>query len=85
MELFLKEGYKTEDFSFEFGDSDFISSYTKVKEGVWRFLTKKQLASKVFSKIVEEVGFEKLDDFRVITSTLEDVYLALGGNKDGIR
>jgi ABC-type multidrug transport system ATPase subunit len=32
------------------------------------------------SRIVREVGLETLEDFRILTPTLEDVYLHLGGD-----
>ncbi len=85
LELFLKEEYKNEDLIFDIDKLDNILSTKKIKSGVWRFMTNKNLASEAFSDIIKNVGFERIDDFRVVTSTLEDVYLALGGSKNGIK
>ncbi|MFZ5827910.1 MAG: ABC transporter ATP-binding protein [Bacillota bacterium] len=55
--------------------------------GEVRPLTRQQLnllcepgeARTVIDRVLAEVGLERLDDFRILTPSLEDVYLALGG------
>ena len=82
-EIYLKEQYNSYKFNFsEMGDS--VES-TEIKPGVWRFITKKSLVNDIFTHVVSEIGLDQIEDFRIITCTLEDVYLSLGGVKDTIR
>lgn len=82
-EIYLKEQYNSYKFNFsEMGDS--VES-TEIKPGAWRFITKKSLVNDIFTHVVSEIGLDHIEDFRIITCTLEDVYLSLGGVKDTIR
>ncbi|HSH35539.1 ABC transporter ATP-binding protein [Schnuerera sp.] len=83
LEIYLKEQYNSYNFNFsEIGG--IVESY-EIKPGVWRFLTKKGLVHHIFTHVVSKISLDQIEDFRIITCTLEDVYLALGGVKDGIK
>lgn len=47
----------------------------------WTLLCARSALQKAVDQIVARVGLESLDDFRILTPSLEDVYLQLGGGK----
>jgi ABC-2 type transport system ATP-binding protein len=47
----------------------------------WMLLCAKADMQRTIDQIVSQVGLERLDDFRILTPSLEDVYLQLGGNQ----
>ena len=85
MGLYLNENYKNYDMNSCVNSISNNIDFTEIKAGVWRFLTDKVNASDIFNLISNKIGFDKVDDFRVLTTTLEDVYLTLGGSKYGIK
>lgn len=60
---------------------DFLLDAVEVKEGKWRiFIPKKDLAA-TQAKIFQHLDIDQVDDFRLMTTTLEDVYIKMGGIK----
>jgi ABC-2 type transport system ATP-binding protein len=61
---------------------EFIKSFDDYKQlntGKWQiFIPKKEVAS-VYNRIINKIDIENLDDFRMMTTTLEDVYIRMGG------
>jgi ABC-2 type transport system ATP-binding protein len=47
----------------------------------WTVLCPRTDLQNVMDQIVSQVGLERMDDFRILTPSLEDVYLQLGGGK----
>ncbi len=47
----------------------------------WTIFCPRTDLQKVMDQIVSQVGMERMDDFRILTPSLEDVYLQLGGGK----
>lgn len=47
----------------------------------WTLLCPRADFQKTVDAIISQVGLERLDDFRILTPSLEDVYLQLGGGK----
>ncbi|GHO70209.1 ABC transporter ATP-binding protein [Ktedonobacter sp. SOSP1-52] len=47
----------------------------------WTLLCDRSNLQHVVAQIVSQIGLECLDDFRILTPSLEDVYLQLGGRK----
>jgi ABC-type multidrug transport system ATPase subunit len=47
----------------------------------WTVLCVRADLQKAVDQIVSQVGLERMDDFRILTPSLEDVYLQLGGGK----
>lgn len=47
----------------------------------WTLLCAREDLQKTIDQIVTQIGLECLDDFRILTPSLEDVYLQLGGGK----
>jgi ABC-type multidrug transport system ATPase subunit len=45
----------------------------------WVILCPRVMVQNTINQIFERIGMENLDDFRILTPTLEDVYLQLGG------
>ena len=45
----------------------------------WTVLCQRDAARAAIDRVLAEVGLERLDDFRILTPSLEDVYLQLGG------
>jgi ABC-2 type transport system ATP-binding protein len=45
----------------------------------WTILCRKDVAREAIDGLLGEIGLERLDDFRILTPSLEDVYLQLGG------
>ncbi|MCL0090186.1 ABC transporter ATP-binding protein [Dehalococcoidia bacterium] len=58
-----------------------IPGSIRLRLGVWQITTPKREASTLFSTVIERLGFETLDDFRLITPTYEDVYIKLTGKR----
>lgn len=48
---------------------------SQVRPGVWAVYTEPAAASHLLQRLLDTVGTETLDDFRLITPTLDDVYL----------
>jgi ABC-type multidrug transport system ATPase subunit len=60
------------------GVSDLLVDYEdvrQVKPGVWGIYAKPEVAPKLLHRLIDVLGIELIDDFRLITPTLEDVYL----------
>jgi ABC-2 type transport system ATP-binding protein len=47
----------------------------------WVVLVPREDVERSVSRIVGEIGLEALDDFRILTPSLEDVYLQLAGER----
>ncbi|MCL0093470.1 ABC transporter ATP-binding protein, partial [Dehalococcoidia bacterium] len=77
MEVRLRDGQEeqTENFLAAMPDS------IRLRSGVWQITIPKGEASALFSTVIERLGFETLDDFRMITPTFEDVYIKLTGKR----
>jgi ABC-2 type transport system ATP-binding protein len=52
----------------------------ELNNGKWRlFIAKPEVAS-VYNRLINRIDIEHLDDFRMMTTTLEDVYIQMGGS-----
>ncbi|MCL0104517.1 ABC transporter ATP-binding protein [Dehalococcoidia bacterium] len=58
-----------------------IPDSIRLRPAVWQITSSKGEASALFSTVIERLGFETLDDFRLITPTFEDVYIKLTGKR----
>lgn len=47
----------------------------QTKPGTWGIYTEPRMAPKLLQQLIDGLGVEAIDDFRLITPTLEDVYL----------
>lgn len=47
----------------------------------WMVLCRRQDVRQAIDQILSRIGLDHLDDFRILTPSLEDVYLQLGGGK----
>lgn len=47
----------------------------------WLVLCHGSSMQQTIDRILTEIGLERLDDFRILTTSLEDVYMQLGGGK----
>lgn len=77
LELQLRDGHSPE-------AEDFLAqlvSTVQVRPGRWQITVSKDKASSLLSFVLEQLGLEALDDFRLITPTLEDVYIRLTGKE----
>jgi len=54
----------------------------QLKSGKWQIFVPKNDISLALNEIIQTIGVMNLDDFRVITATLEDVYIQMGGSLD---
>lgn len=45
----------------------------------WTLLCRRDNMQETISEVLSQIGLEHLDDFRILTPSLEDVYLQLGG------
>lgn len=67
---------------------DFIRSFDDARElnnGKWQVFIPKQNVADVYSRILEKIDVELLDDFRMMTTTLEDVYIQMGGRSNDFQ
>lgn len=48
--------------------------------GKWQLFIPREQVSAVYDRIIKKVTLANLDDFRLTTTTLEDVYIRLGGS-----
>jgi ABC-type multidrug transport system ATPase subunit len=66
------------------GQLEVIRSFehsSQLNNGKWQvFIPKPQVAS-VYNRLLEKIDIDNLDDFRLMTTTLEDVYIRMGGSK----
>jgi hypothetical protein len=51
----------------------------KLKTNKWQIFIPKNQVSSVYNRIINKIEIENLDDFRLMTTTLEDVYIQMGG------
>ncbi len=77
LEVRLRDGHEEQAQDFLVAIPDSI----RLRSGVWQITIPKGEASALLSTVVEWLGFETLDDFRLITPTLEDVYVELTGKR----
>lgn len=75
LELFLKPASASEVEPFLAGLEQAVS----LRSGEWSVLVPRQGAEEAIHAILSGVQLERLEDFRVHTATLEDVYMALTG------
>jgi len=77
MEVRLRDGQGEQAQDFLAGIPDSV----RLRPAVWQITTPKGEASALSSTVIERLGFEALDDFRLITPTFEDVYIKLTGKR----
>jgi ABC-2 type transport system ATP-binding protein len=58
-----------------------IEGATQLKNGNWQIFMPKNDIPSLYNSIMNKIDFHFLDDFRMMTTTLEDVYIAMGGIK----
>jgi ABC-2 type transport system ATP-binding protein len=72
-----------------FDPHDFLKSFEnckKLKADKWQIFIPKDQISSVYDRIINKINIKNLDDFRLMTTTLEDVYIQMGGkNIDEFR
>lgn len=56
-----------------------LAGSVRIRPGRWQITVPKDRALSLLSVVLEELGLEVLDDFRLITPTLEDVYIGVTG------
>lgn len=64
------------------GWSDLLSAVGDVKplsRQHWSVLCHRETVREAIDQVLAQIGLDQLDDFRIMTPSLEDVYLALGG------
>lgn len=54
-----------------------LGDATRVTDQHWVVLVGREAVARVMTRVMVEIGLDRLDDFRVATPTLEDVYLRL--------
>ncbi|MCP5051036.1 MAG: ABC transporter ATP-binding protein [bacterium] len=55
----------------------------QLKPGKWQVFIPKQEVPSIYNGIMKTIDIENLEDFRLMTTTLEDVYLRMGGKETG--
>src|SRR5262249_29931497 len=66
------------------GHEEFLRSLGKVHaltQQHWTVLCERPLLQTTIDRILAEIGLDQLDDLRILTPSLEDVYLQLGGTR----
>jgi ABC-type multidrug transport system ATPase subunit len=58
---------------------DELGSITALASHNWTVLCQRNTVQSAIDHIMNRIGLEKMDDFRILTPSLEDVYLQLGG------
>jgi ABC-2 type transport system ATP-binding protein len=56
-----------------------LGSATRVTDRHWVVLAERHAVRGVMDRVLGEIGIDRLDDFRLTTPSLEDVYLQLAG------
>jgi ABC-type multidrug transport system ATPase subunit len=51
----------------------------QLKDRHWVVLAARESIQQTVQRVVHEIGLDQLEDFRILTPSLEDVYLQLGG------
>jgi ABC-type multidrug transport system ATPase subunit len=74
LELILAPGYEAIGAVIET-----LGEALQVKMRHWVILANREQLQQTFERVVNEVGLNHLEDFRMLTPSLEDVYLELGG------
>jgi len=65
-----------------FDPHEFMKSFKDSNElhtGKWQIFIPKNQVSAVYGQVINKIAIENLDDFRLMTTTLEDVYIQMGG------
>jgi len=76
LELILKPGYAAyNSLLASLGEARSLS------EEHWMILCHRETTRETIDHILSTIGLDKLEDFRIMTPSLEDVYLQLGGGK----
>jgi ABC-type multidrug transport system ATPase subunit len=56
-----------------------LGEVRSLSEQHWIMLCHRETTRETIDHILSQIGLDKLDDFRILTPSLEDVYLQLGG------
>jgi ABC-2 type transport system ATP-binding protein len=56
-----------------------FGDYRKMTEDRWRLSIPRDQVSNVYERLLKKIDIRELDDFRMMTTTLEDVYIQMGG------
>jgi ABC-2 type transport system ATP-binding protein len=54
--------------------------YKQIKPDKWQIFIPKNQMSSIYNRLINKIDLDQLDDFRMITTTLEDVYIHMGGS-----
>jgi ABC-2 type transport system ATP-binding protein len=54
--------------------------YKQIKPDKWQIFVPKNQMSSIYNRLITKIDLDQLDDFRMITTTLEDVYIHMGGS-----
>lgn len=73
MEVRLREGAEAD------GVLSKMPGAKRLRQGWWQITAPKESASQLLAETLGELGFDMIDDFRLITPTLEDVYIQITG------
>lgn len=57
----------------------------QVRPGLWMLYLEPNLAASTLQAILDQLGTQAIDDFRLITPTLDDVYLHFTARKEGTQ
>jgi ABC-2 type transport system ATP-binding protein len=64
--------------------TEFLQSFADSKQltpDKWQIFVPKSDISSVYNRLTSRIRLEDLDDFRLMTTTLEDVYIRMGGSR----
>lgn len=53
---------------------------SELDDGKWQIFIPKAEVASVYNRLINRISIENLDDFRMTTTTLEDVYIRMGGS-----
>jgi ABC-2 type transport system ATP-binding protein len=59
-----------------------FSDYKQLNADKWQIFVPKSQVPSVYNRIISKINLEDLDDFRLMTTTLEDVYIRMGGGSN---
>jgi len=71
--------------NISFDGDAFINTFPdhqKLKADKWQVFVPRNEVASVYDFIINKIKLENIDDLRLITTTLEDVYIRMGGNAD---
>lgn len=69
----------------KFKDTDNFLKVEKLKSNIVRITVAKEDAVNTLNIILSKIDYSQIKDMKIVTPSLEDVYISLGGDKSGIK